>query len=103
MSELQTVGKKRSTTTGKEERKKTKSRESEDEKGKEEGREVHLGSLLVIFHPDLFVSPAPACLPSTTCFLLVPADLVSPRQRTPPLFSFIAFHLVSTSSSFSVF
>lgn len=68
-------------------------------------REVHLGKLLVIFRPDLYVSRAPACLPSTACFLSVPLGRVSPRHhstsslllllslfiwsRHPPLFLFL--------------
>ena len=65
-----------------------------------EGREVHLGKLLVIF---LTSTSHQLCtrLPSTTCFLFVPVDLASPRHccGTLPLSSFLSFHLISTSSS----
>lgn len=56
--------------------KKEKKRETLGRQGG--GVEVHLGELLVIFRPDLYVSPALACLSSTTCFLFVPVDLLSP-------------------------
>lgn len=58
-----------------------KNEKREGEYGQRKRAEVHLGKLLVIFRPDLYVSSAPACLPSTTCFLFVPADLISPRYH----------------------
>lgn len=73
---------------------------------------VRLAKLLVIFHPDLYLSPAPTCLPSTTCFLFVPVDLIPPTSPPhissllcslflwfrPPLPSFISLDLCCHAS-----
>ena len=63
------------------------------------GGEVHLGELLVIFRPDLHVSPAPTCLPSTTCFLSVPVDPISPQhcRHALPLCFLLSFFILSRS------
>lgn len=47
-------------------------------------------SSLSFFRPDLYVSPAPTSLPSTTCFLFFPVDLISPRHRRRTLLLFLS-------------
>lgn len=66
---------------------------------------VHLGKLLVIFRPDLYISPAPTCLPYTTCFLSVTLDLIPPAfppHIFPPALFSLSLVLTPSASPISM-